>query len=72
MPRKQVPKYQNDPYQSKQVRDLGGCEKKVMNRSPEYDGKFGGPGYRIGSSNDPYNDGRDRRDPNNRDRNYDP
>jgi hypothetical protein len=62
VPKKEIKKYQNDPYSSKQIRDLGGCDKKV----PRQQGQpYGGSGYRIGSANEPNNDGRDGRDPNN-------
>ena len=31
IPKKEIPKYKNEPYSTKQIRDLGGCDKKVMN-----------------------------------------
>lgn len=32
VPKKEIRKYQNEPYSTKQTRDLGGCERKVMDR----------------------------------------
>ena len=55
VPRKEVRKYQNDPYSGNQtIRDLGGCERK--NRPNNNEDEFKGQGYRVGSD-----------DPNNRD-----
>lgn len=74
VPKKEVRKYQNDPYSNKQLRDLGYSERKVQNgpRDGNRD-PYGGEGYRIGSYNDPQNrdrgdgrDPRDGRDPNDR------
>ena len=64
VPRKQIRKYQNDPYSNKQLRDLGGCEKKVRDDPNDRNGDNNdGKGYRIGSYNDPENgDNGDNRD----------
>ena len=73
VPKKEVRKYQNDPYSNKQLRDLGYSDKKVQNYPRDGDkNPYEGDGYRIGSYNDPENrnrdDGRDGRDPNPSDR----
>ena len=61
VPKKEVRKYQNDPYSNKQLRDLGYSDRKVQNYPRDGDkNPYEGDGYRIGSYNDPENrDGRD-------------
>ena len=72
VPKKEIRKYQNDPYSNKQLRDLGYSEKKVQNGPREGD-PYGGEGYRVGSYNDPRdNNGRDPNDPNDRGDGRDP
>ena len=75
VPKKEVRKYQNDPYSNKQLRDPGYSDKKVQNYPRDGD-NYQGDGYRIGSYNDPENgdggrgDGRDGDRGDGRDRGY--
>lgn len=56
VPRKEVRKYQNDPYSGTQtIRDLGYSERKNKPNNPNEDGQFTGQGYRVGSYDDPNN-----------------
>ena len=55
VPRKEVRKYQNDPYSGNQtIRDLGGCERKKPGNNNNGEDDFKGQGYRVGSD-DPNN-----------------
>ena len=47
--KKEIHKYKNEPYSTKHIRDLGGCEKKTMNKPQE---GFPGSGYMIGAINE--------------------
>lgn len=53
VPKKEVHKYQNEPYSNKQIKDLGGCDKKVLGarEEPKNTGNQKEQGYSVINDN---------------------
>ena len=49
VPKKEIHKYQNEPYSNKQIKDLGGCDKKIMGprEEPKNPGNQKEQGYSV-------------------------